>query len=1126
MFLARTDEQRRFERSLVELESASATVGPSSVLLVHGLGGMGKTELCKRFTAIAEGTLPDPNFGTGKFLSINVNWQDERHNHGAGPAGFQPREALAVIYDRTTNHPSVRNNRRWRKGVARAFDAYRRIAHESATLERSLRPLSDALTGDAANALDPGAAVARAVEAIRTSRNALESEQAGLLGRTNDSLVREFAEGLRMLSRRRSIIVILDHYEIVANCGSWLRQAMLSSGHRVMWVVAARIEPESEAGGSGEMASFHRQISEQDLQLIEMSTFSETTIGEELTQRGVTNVDAATLDAVKTLTRGVPMAVSIVAGMLAQGKDLTEISRSVSEAGDTTELVRRLARRYLVHALEDPGLAPDTPLLLDMALLYADRADAELLQAIWGRKHDLDSTLTLLADRHDFVLTTSRRLHQDVRETFRKYLLDGVRRAERQDINRRAADVAAARIDRFWSGEKIEERMEDEQLRLDVATLVWHRFWQDNESGFDALCTFFPAAILLQRAFAHELVGIAGFFKDSFGSEHQALHRGLASLLSFGGFLDGWRMERRKFLLRNTVAGPDSESAASGADQQTALACLLSRAECGSLALDTVPPTHSLVDLLVAKCESKSNPTAGLSALTAASGSIDPDEGNLAAEIAQTAQDIASLLVEPNHTGNFPAPTTEGMRAGELWAAYSGTHTAVLLWFGRSYRERGETDEATAAFAKAEAALEPLDDLQSRGELLDAKIARAIGLKERENDTALAIYDEVIERFGNDPNRALHHQVAIARFNRIGHFGQLHDDVDTAEEYRGYFARYVTDPQARVRKLAIDALREAARTIDQADEPIKAVRTLESVAALAKDEALDVRLAVASAYLDLGNQFDNRQEYEEAVNFYQRILGEFKDDENPEFIALKAKALFNTGLGLKHQGNMEDAIRAWNALLDAIGEGTDREMRRLKAKALLMKATLLRSINQPLDLDETHDNYRRLLAWQDTLPDTHAFYGSFLTEIGDEHETARWAFERALSMDPNNPSALSAHARLRFEEGEVQEGLKLAARSLTCSEDSSKTGLEMGFCIFAAGPKDHREESLAQIRELLDADVRCCDWETRRLLERAASEQRDDLEWLQLLAHVVTGELPLDVLEEWRSWQASATDQA
>lgn len=1120
MFLARTNEQRRFEASLAELEAAAAKAGPSPVVILHGLGGMGKTELCKRFTAIAEGTLPEPTFKDGKFLAVTVDWQGERRNHGVDAAGFQPREALAAIYDRIANHPEVRNSWRWQRHVAKAFDPFLAVDRESADLERNLRPFSDGLTGDGDS--DPGLAVTRAVQAIRESRSALESQQAGRLGRIDDSLVYEFAEGLRRLSRRRPIVVTLDHFEIVASCGGWLRQVMLASGPRVLWVVAARIEPESEAGDHGEMASFNQQIPEGSLQLIEMSPFGEKTIAEELAQRGVADADPGALDAIRTLTKGIPMAVSIVAGMMAQGEDLAEIGRSVSEAGDTTKLVRRLAQRYLVHAREDPRLAPDTPLLLSMALLYADRADAELLGAIWGKDHDLDATLTALAERHDFVLTTSRRLHQEVRETFRKYLLDGVRRADHRDVNRRAAEVASARISRFSPGTGIEETMDDERWRVDAATFVWHQFWQDNDAGFDALCEFFPAAILLQRPFAHELIQIASFFKDSFSAEQQALHQNLALLLSFGGFIEGWRTKRQTFLLRGAVKNPDQELEVVGASRRTALASLQARAERGGL-LDTVPTPRELVELLVAKCEAQSNPAAALVALTAASGAITPGDGDLAAEVAQIAKDIAGLLVEPNHVGNFPAPTAEGMRAGELWAAYSSNRPAALLWFGRSHRERGETDEAMTAFERAEAELEPPEDPESRVELLEVKIARAIGLGDEDNETALAIYDDAIERFDGDPNRSVQYEIGMARMNRIGHVNQKSGDEEAIEEYQRFFKRYSADPHPQLRKLAIDALRHQAHLFDRTNRPELAEQTLEAAAALAGDEAREVRCEVVGIYLDLGNRLDRGGDFQRGLDFYQRILREFEKDQEEEFNTLKAKALFNVGLSLKHLGDEGAAVKAWGSLIEAIGRGADREMRRIKARGLLMQAKLLRAIAQPLDLDAIQSEFQSLLSWQDTLPETHAFYGSFLAEVAGERKEARREFEHALRFDPYNVTALSAQARLHFEDGEVESAMKPAVRALESAGRNFEVGLEMGFCVVAVGSPDLRDDSLGRIRQWLEAGARCRDWDTGRLLKRAEVERPEDIEWLRLLDRVIADKAPLDQLEEWDAWPDAAS---
>src|SRR5205085_526139 len=86
--------------------------------------------------------------------------------------------------------------------------------------------------------------------------------------------------------------------------------------------------------------------------------------------------------------------------------------------------------------------------------IRGDRSDPTVLGALWGVDAGVAETLDGLAKRHDFVLSSSRRLHQQVRDAFRGYLLDAVRRNEMKAANQRAASVALERASSLLPGNR------------------------------------------------------------------------------------------------------------------------------------------------------------------------------------------------------------------------------------------------------------------------------------------------------------------------------------------------------------------------------------------------------------------------------------------------------------------------------------------------------------------------------------------------------------------------------------------------------------------------------------------------------------------------------------------------
>jgi len=174
--------------------------------------------------------------------------------------------------------------------------------------------------------------------------------------------------------------------------------------------------------------------------------------------------------------------------------------------------VRELADRYLTHAVRCPPLRDDPPLLYGLALLYSDRLDPDLLAALWNvEPTDVADVTTRLAARHDFVLHDSRRLHDDIRDTIRLYLLDDALRAQQRPMNRRAVAHLRDRLTQL-DLRHVDDQVTSEDWQGLATALLWHTFWEDNRAGIRLLCHLLPAAHVLAERFAAALLSTAEFF--------------------------------------------------------------------------------------------------------------------------------------------------------------------------------------------------------------------------------------------------------------------------------------------------------------------------------------------------------------------------------------------------------------------------------------------------------------------------------------------------------------------------------------------------------------------------------------------------------------------------------------
>ena len=177
---------------------------------------------------------------------------------------------------------------------------------------------------------------------------------------------------------------------------------------------------------------------------------------------------------------------------------------------------------------QDPGYPWHEPEHLNPFLFRQERGPAaplepEVLAALWDvPPREVAGLLDDLAGRHDFVLSSRRRLHQEVRETILAYLLDPVQRPEAIEMNARAAACYRARAS-HPGHRSVDAQLADEQWQADMTALLWHTLWATPDAGIGLLCELTRAALTADSDFAAALADCAGFFAPACRPRHQQL---------------------------------------------------------------------------------------------------------------------------------------------------------------------------------------------------------------------------------------------------------------------------------------------------------------------------------------------------------------------------------------------------------------------------------------------------------------------------------------------------------------------------------------------------------------------------------------------------------------------------
>ena len=541
------------------------------MILVHGFGGIGKSTLLRRYGEIAAEGAPARGGRPGlEPLIAAVDWENEQRLRAAD---FVSDEGppIWVVLDRVyvAVREAAASSRRDRTAVKKAFAPFRvqitkvpelakevqqalpsgedgkltsaadieavlQLAGRGVALFGGAHPLGALVAAPAAKgAVGVGHVVHDVRHAVRRRRQGQVPEEAYrlVLGRVEE-LVDTFSHCLREVSRRsRPMVVLLDTCELVLGTQEYLRRAMRKSGSRVVWVIGMRLQPEPVMQAHGEASLYRRTIHASRLLSVALENFSDDTISEYMSAELRGKLPAGvSVNRVAEITRGIPLAVSLVCDLLNAGREPDLVLQAVPEPGQPSALVRALAERYLTHAVHCAALRDDVPLLYGLALVHSDRLDPDLVAALWDvDPAEVADIAAGLAARHDFVLFDSRRLHDDIRDAVRLHLLDDVLRAQQRPMNQRAVTHLRQRLDGL-NLISVDEQVTSEEWRGLVTALLWHSFWCDNRAGIDLLCHLLPAAGVLSEPFGAMLVDIAAFFAPVCNDQQKEIVEALEAL--------------------------------------------------------------------------------------------------------------------------------------------------------------------------------------------------------------------------------------------------------------------------------------------------------------------------------------------------------------------------------------------------------------------------------------------------------------------------------------------------------------------------------------------------------------------------------------------------------------------
>jgi tetratricopeptide (TPR) repeat protein len=134
----------------------------------------------------------------------------------------------------------------------------------------------------------------------------------------------------------------------------------------------------------------------------------------------------------------------------------------------------------------------------------------------------------------------------------------------------------------------------------------------------------------------------------------------------------------------------------------------------------------------------------------------------------------------------------------------------------------------------------------------------------------VAVYDDVLARFGDAQESAVREWVAGALVNKANRLGQMGDSAAEVSAYDDVLARFGDAQEPRLREQVARALFGKAITLDQMGDSAAAISTFERLLRLSNDDSTTLKSLLTQARIHLANMLlDFPEEFTRAETLYR-----------------------------------------------------------------------------------------------------------------------------------------------------------------------------------------------------------------------------------------------------------------
>ncbi len=325
-------------------------------------------------------------------------------------------------------------------------------------------------------------------------------------------------------------------------------------------------------------------------------------------------------------------------------------------------------------------------------------------------------------------------------------------------------------------------------------------------------------------------------------------------------------------------------------------------------------------------------------------------------------------------------------------------------------------------------------------------------------EAALAVYGELIQRFGNDTTEDIRERVAAAMLNKGITLGQQSQPEAALAVYGELIQRFGNDRTEEICERVAAAMLNKGFTLSQQNQPEAELATYdELIRRFGNDTAEGIRERVAKAMLCKGFTLGQQNQPEAELATYDELIRRFGNDMAEGVREQVAKAILNKGVVHGNQNEPKAQLVVYDELIQRFSNDTAEGIRELVAKVMLNKSVTLGQQNQPEAEQASYDELIRR-------------FGS------DTAENIRQAVARAKN---SKGFTLLCRAKQHWSDettrsADLQQARQLFVEALNdCSDEARSMVLgNQSYCThLLAEPSDFVRPTLKQAMELGDEKI-------------------------------------------------------